>query len=86
MLSCNTAYARIPGVQYTELKINGEVYDCPVGNKEREQKLYYIKSALAGDKIARDLLAGSGEFIFPIGDYTVTYLHMTLDKEWVEKF
>ena len=63
------AYARIEGVQYINLKVNGKVYDVPVGNKEQSQELYFIKKALNGDKEALEILIGDQEkSIIWIGD------------------
>ena len=34
---------------------NGNTYEFPLGDAERKSEIYYMKKALAGDKVAQDL-------------------------------
>jgi len=67
--------ARIEGVDYAELEVGGQVYDCPIGNKERRSDMYFIKKAIKGDMEALEVILGismtdDGNFTYYCGDDT----------------
>ena len=67
----------IEGVDYTDLLINGIVYQVPKANKDYIQELYYLKKALSGDKDALDIFVGQGEYRdFFIGDETSRWVRV----------
>lgn len=70
---------------YIEFTINGRVYNVPIPNTETKNTFYYIKKALAGDQIARELvLGGCDKKQFFIGDVgLVRWLTITKDSESV---
>ena len=88
LLISNTAYARIEGVEYTFLEVNGITYDLPIGNPDQKNELFYIKKALKGDKDALDILIGKEEEgVFWIGDESPRWLRLSrTDKPEVIDF
>ena len=72
------AHAKLEGIDYTTLRVNGKTYDCPLGNKERENEVYLVKKALAGDMDAKDiLLAGKPSYFFYIGSERPMWVKIT---------
>ncbi len=71
MICATNAYA-LKGSEYVKFKINGKSYLAPVPNKDVKNDFFYLRRALAGDKLAREFLLGEKEekFIF-IGDVAV---------------
>jgi len=82
LLIASNAYAIIDGVDYAELVVNGETISFPVGNDERKHDVYYLKKALAGDAIAREIfLGGQEEVWFFIGEGEAKWLKVTRTGE-----
>jgi len=84
LLITSLAFARIEGVEYAKVKVEGKVYDFPIGNKERKQDVYYLLKAMNGDKEAREVfLGGEKERYFFIGDETPLWLVVDTKSEKV---
>ena len=86
--SASPAHARIDGVPYITLEVNGETFEVPVYNRLVTQKFYMIKQMLAGDEVARSMLLGTEdeELIF-IGDGdTVRWLKITRTSQEVIEY
>lgn len=79
------AEAKIDGIPYTDLVVDGTTYSVPIGNREYRDKIYYVKKAIAGDRDAREIVLGGKwrEAIF-IGDDKPLWLFVTADDEWVQ--
>ena len=64
-------------VKKAELEINGKMYAFPVGVKEREMDVFWLKKAVGGDKDALEMfLGGQDERLFFIGDDEVRWLRV----------
>lgn len=84
-LMVGTAEARISGVDWLNLPINGTDYEVPLYNDDAKAEFYLVYKALHGDEEARDVvLGGKLEKLIFIGDGDrVLWLHMTKNEEWV---
>lgn len=59
----------IEGVEKATLNINGQDYTFPVGDVDRKTDIYYLKLALKGDEVAKEMfMKGKDEQMFYIGD------------------
>lgn len=56
LLLCASAHAKIEGVAYTDITVNGKTYEVPMANKEYVADLILVKKMLRGDREARELL------------------------------
>ena len=80
----SVASARLEGIEYTTVMINGEVVDIPLANKEYTNEVFYLKKLLNGDKEAREIfLGGNKERWFFIGDERPKWLLIKQDSEEV---
>ena len=85
-LSTSVASAKIEGVQYAEVVINGNPVHFPIGNDERKNDVFYLKKALNGDKEAREIfLGGQKERMFFIGEYEPLWLKVSESSEEIIK-
>ena len=76
------AYA-VDNVRKATLMINGNSYTFPIGNKEREMDVYWIRKYSEGDKTALDMiLAGEEQKVMYIGDDYPCWL--TIKKDGME--
>ena len=67
-------------VKKAELEINGKMYAFPVGVKEREMDVFWLKKAVGGDKDALEMfLGGMDERLFYVGDDTPVWLRVKND-------
>src|SRR3990167_7706403 len=72
------AHAKIEGVSYGELNVNGKVYQFPLGNSKRESEFYYLKKGLLGDNLALEIfLGGEDEKWWYIGEDVALWLKVT---------
>lgn len=84
-LILGTAHARLP-VDYATVEIKGQEVEFPIGNKDREHDVYWLKKALNGDTEAREVfLGGLSERWFFIGEYEALWLRVTEDSEEIVK-
>ena len=82
ILLARPAEARIDGVEYTTLNVQGVEHECIIGNPTRKSEILIIKKALAGDKDAREiLLAGNKDYWYFIGSEKPIWLKITEDSE-----
>lgn len=59
-------------------------YEVPIGSKDRQNDLFYIKKALNGDREAREMfLGGEDERIFYIGEHSAKWLTITKTNQFV---
>ena len=87
LLNTSLCEARLDGIPYVEIEVKGETYEVPVINAEAKNELYYLKKALGGDKMARQIfLGGKDERTYFLGDGDFYgWLRLTADDEWVVK-
>src|SRR3990167_2608219 len=79
LMICTSAYA-VEDVRKADLTINGVTYSFPVGTKEREMDVYWLKKFADGDTAARDMfLQGEDMKIMYIGDDSARWLKVTKD-------
>lgn len=79
LLSTNAFSAIDPfeGIDMAKVTINGKEYTFPVGDTERQNKIYYLKKGLNGDKEAMQMFMGDEkEAWFFIGTYYPIWLHI----------
>lgn len=84
-LMSSVAFARISGVDWLKLPVDGEEYEVPLYNDTAKQEFYMVYRALNGDEEAREVvLGGRPEKLIFIGDGDrVLWLHITPDSAWV---
>lgn len=74
------------GIDFVDIVIKDTHYSVPVGNLDRKNEIYYIKKALEGDKVAREIfLGGQKERLFFIGIETPLWLKITENSQEVVK-
>ena len=85
-LSAN-AHARLDGVDFIELDVNGTIYEVPLYNAKVENRFYMIQKALDGDKSARKFLLGNKDSITEfVGDgERKLWLTLTRDGQHIEE-
>lgn len=88
MLIASSSFAKIDGVPYVTLTVNGQNYEVPIHTPDftiPDAKL--IMDMLDGDKNSRKIfLEGRKEKLLFIGDgEKIRWLHVTEDKEWVQE-
>lgn len=86
LLCSSWAFARIEGVPYVPLTVNGVTYDVPIHEPDfTEPKAKIVMDMLDGDKNSRKIfLQGKPKRLLFIGDGDkVRWLYVTEDKEWV---
>lgn len=82
-----SAYA-LEGVDYVTFNINGKEYQAPIPNKATREDFRYLKMALNGDNISREMLLGgkTEKFIY-IGDVgVVRWVKLTKENEEVIEY
>lgn len=79
------AHARISGVDWLTLPIDGKEYEVPLYNDQAKEEFYMVYRALNGDEEARDVvMGGQVEKLIFIGDGDrVLWLHLTANEAWV---
>lgn len=75
--------AALEGAEYVRFEVDGKTYEAPIPNNKTRDDFYYAKKAIAGDRLAREiLLGGRQKRYFFIGDVGVTrWLVITLDGQ-----
>lgn len=69
------------GVEMATINLNGKEIEFPVGDKDRRDKIYYLKKAMNGDKEAREVfMEGKKEMWFFVGKENPLWLKVTSDK------
>ena len=80
IIGLSTQAHAVDMVKKAELEINGQVYVFPVGVKEREMDVFWLKKAVGGDKDALEMfLGGMDERLFYVGDDTPVWLRVKND-------
>jgi hypothetical protein len=86
LLITSFAFAFIDGIERVSIEVNEVTYRVPIGNKDRQSDIYYLKKALNGDKEAREVfLGGQDEKWFFIGEENPLWLVVGKDSEKVIK-
>lgn len=88
LLCASCSFAKIDGVPYITLTVNGSNYEVPIHQPDfTEEKAKIVLDMLDGDKNARKIfLQGKDQRVFFIGDgEKVRWLYVTKDKEWVKE-
>lgn len=49
------------GIEMAKIGLHGQSYEFPVGDAERKADIYFLKLALAGDKVALDVFLGGAD-------------------------
>jgi len=84
-LMSSVAFARLEGVDWITLPVDGTEYEVPLYNDTAKNEFYLVYKALHGDDAARAVvLGGKEEKLIYIGDGEQSlWLHMTKDSAWV---
>jgi hypothetical protein len=81
-------YAKLEGVPFIDLTVQGVTYEVPIYNPKVENMFYHLKKAIEyDDKVSREILLGKSEqrIIF-IGDGDkVLWLKLTKDGQEVKE-
>ena len=82
MLIPSLAWAKLEGVEYTTIEVNGESYDIPLANKDYEHDIYMLKKALRKDKEALEIFVGNNDHKdFFIGDENPRWIRVYKDGD-----
>lgn len=85
LVSISSSYAveAFEGIDIQKIVVSGQVYEVPVGNRDRKDDIYYIKKAMKGDREALEMfLGGNDSRIFYIGKESPVWLYADINGKF----
>src|SRR3990167_9993050 len=85
LVSISSSYAveAFEGIDIQKIVVSGQVYEVPVGNKDRKDDIFYIKKAMKGDREALEMfLGGNDSRIFYIGKESPVWLYADINGKF----